>query len=186
MNQHVAIKAAASASSAFNSDDFHRMMDLGAFEDIRVELVRGKLEKMAPADTGHGFANASVLLRLASALTDAEKRVAIDVAVKIDEETVRAPDIIMLHQPWAGERRMHASALELAIEISDTTLGKDLGEKSVDYARGGVPFYWVVDVNTRSVHVFSSPEGEGYERRELCSFDDEIAVPGTDRKIRLG
>lgn len=41
----------------FTADDYLRMLELGAFEDMRVELVRGGLEKMMPAHWQHGELN---------------------------------------------------------------------------------------------------------------------------------
>lgn len=62
----------------------------------------------------------------------------------------------------------------LAIEVSDTTQRTDLRIKAPLYARAGIPEYWVVDVNEKSVHVFREPGIEGYRKTFVAKADDEL------------
>ncbi len=41
----------------------------------------------------------------------------------------------------------------LLVEVSDSTLGKDIGPKRVSYAQAGVQDYWVVDLVHRQLEV---------------------------------
>ena len=45
----------------------------------------------------------------------------------------------------------------LLVEVSDTTLSKDRGEKLVNYARSDIPVYWIVNLVDRQVEVDSGP-----------------------------
>ena len=62
----------------FTVGGFCAMADLGAFADMRAELVEGVIEKTAPAHGEHSQSNARILVRLANALRD-------DVAIGVDE-----------------------------------------------------------------------------------------------------
>ena len=51
----------------------------------------------------------------------------------------------------------------MLIEIANTTLGYDLGEKKQAYAKAGILEYWVVDVENRQIYVFRRPQADNYE-----------------------
>jgi Uma2 family endonuclease len=46
----------------------------------------------------------------------------------------------------------------LVVEIADTSLSKDRGEKLMAYARGGVPIYWIVNLMSNEIEVYSEPD----------------------------
>lgn len=48
MNQQVRVTPASDWKVPFTADDFLHMLELGAFADMRAELVRGEIEKMMP------------------------------------------------------------------------------------------------------------------------------------------
>lgn len=54
-------------------------------------------------------------------------------------------------------RREHPSELLLLIEIADSSLRIDRGIKRTICAEAGVPAYWIVDVNTATVEIHTSP-----------------------------
>lgn len=79
---------------------------------------------------------------------------------------VRGPDVLLL------------------IEIADSSLAKDLGRKSALYRNHGVREYWVVDLETRSVHQHFA-DGD-WPAAPPLSFDVEIAPRfAPDLKLRL-
>ena len=165
------------------------MISLGAFQGMRVELVDGVIERMAPANSSHSFGNADVLFLLRDALLDAPVRLGIDLAVRISEDTLRGVDIAVVRDEPAeaedADGSVRPDRLVLAVEIADTTLARDLGRKAQDYAEAGIPDYWVVDLPARVVHVFAEPlEGE-YRSRTVVRFGELLAIPGTDRTITL-
>ncbi|MDX1935394.1 MAG: Uma2 family endonuclease [Capsulimonadales bacterium] len=47
-------------------------------------------------------------------------------------------------------------------EVSDTTLWRDRHTKMKTYAAGGIPEYWVLDVNARTLFVHRHPTANGY------------------------
>ncbi len=186
MNEHVRLHAAPAdfAADAFTTADFLQMLELGAFADMRAELVDGVLEKMAPAHGEHGTQNASVVIKLAQALA-ADACIAIDLAVVIDDNTVRGIDIAVARTRFP-KGPANASDVLMAVEIADTTLGRDLGAKAIEYATAGIETYWVVDLNGRAVHVMTDPDEAGYASRAIVRFGEELTVPGCDKPIAIG
>jgi Uma2 family endonuclease len=61
---------------------------------------------------------------------------------------------------WArySRRRPTADEVLLIIEIADSSLRYDRGEKAEMYASAGIADYWVVDIPNQAVHVYRNPE----------------------------
>ena len=54
MNHQVRVTPARDWTAPFTAAEFLHMVELGAFEDMRAELVRGEIEKRTPAQWTHG------------------------------------------------------------------------------------------------------------------------------------
>jgi Uma2 family endonuclease len=54
----------------------------------------------------------------------------------------------------------------LAVEVAESSLSEDRKQASI-YAKGGIPFYWIVDLINRQVEVYSGPTANGYALREI-------------------
>jgi Uma2 family endonuclease len=50
----------------------------------------------------------------------------------------------------------------LVVDVSDTTLALDLGEKAAMYAVHGITDYWVVDLQGHRVVIHREPTADGY------------------------
>ncbi|MBO9714829.1 Uma2 family endonuclease [Sphingomonas sp.] len=161
----------------FTADDFLRMMDRGAFEDMRAELVQGEIEKMMPSHWGHG----ELLIRLGgllgTQLRSAGAPVGGDVVIRIDDTTVRAADISVLHPGTVPDRVLIGAQVLLAIEIADTTLDRDMSGKRIDYAAAGIAHYWVFDIAREVVHIFGEPVDGDYSQVATVRFDEPLALP---------
>ncbi len=80
----------------------------------------------------------------------------------------------------------------LVIEISDTTLARDLGEKRLAYARCGVPEYWVGDLHRRRILTFRGPDTNAtkaelaWAEERIFEADQEVeplAIPGLRLRV---
>lgn len=162
------------------------MIECGAFEDMRVELVAGVIEKMAPAYGDHGARNAVVVSRIIAAYGPANVWVAVDLAIQIDELEVRGADIAVVPAGIPGNRLVAGHETLLLVEIANSTLGRDLGEKVVSYGRAGVPEYWVVDLPGKVTHVFTQPNEGGFGSRTDVPFDQPLYPPWSTGPVTIG
>lgn len=185
MNQHTRL-APADHLVPFTADDFLRMIELGAFADMRAELVRGKLEKMMPAQLTHGEVNSTVIILLANLLKPIGARIVNDVVIRVSDTTVRAADVTVLNPGATPDSVLEGRDILLAVEVADTTLDRDMAEKRVDYANIGIPHYWVIDCNRAVVHVFGQPIDGDYAQVATVRFTEPLPVPGTDAAITIG
>jgi Uma2 family endonuclease len=102
-------------------------------------------------------------------------RVRVQNTVGIPElDSIPLPDLTWVRRKSYRRSRPRISDLLLLIEVSDSTLAYDCGEKAGLYARAGVKDYWVADVRHQTVEVFRKPSAKGYRQRQ--SFDVSMSV----------
>ena len=134
------------------------MVELGWFDDERVELLHGVLVKMSPQLAPHASTvqrlNQLLMVRLQGRFT---LRIQSPLALSNDSEP--EPDVSIV--PLGDYDTEHPCTALLVIEVSDTTLRKDRGKASV-YASAGIAEYWIVNINARTVEVYRSPEADRY------------------------
>ena len=175
---------AASNRARFSTAEFLRMVDADVFEDERVELIDGQIERMQRPKNVHAARQAQVVIRLAQAA--AEDLVRGDSGLDLGDDTFVVADAALLRVPVAEPRWLTPADLRLVVEVAETTRERDLGVKQRKYAAAGVPAYWVVDGTRGVVHVFDRPDGEGYLGIDLVRFGEPLAVPGSEATITLG
>ena len=169
------MNALAKTHPPFTSAEFYKMADKGAFSGFRVELRRGAIVKMSPKWVEHAKVQANLMFAL---------KAAIDAAgldwLAVPEATVNfgngfepMPDLVILDPALLPPKNgpIPPAAVKLIVEVGDTTIEDDMGEKREDYARAGVAEYWVADVNARRLirHVDSDGEGFRTEKPALLS-----------------
>lgn len=170
----------------FTAEDFLHMLELGAFEDMRAELAGGVIEKMMPADWSHGEVNARLIGLLFPLVRAAGARAGVDVVIRIDDMTVRAFDIAVVRPGVAPVKALTGDQVLLAVEVADTTHGRDLGAKRVEYGAAGIPIYWVVDLVKNVTHVFRLDSAQqAYREPEKIPFDQPLDVAGLGGSITI-
>lgn len=175
----------ADAAAGFTGREFMRIVETGVFDGCQVELEDGVIIKMAPAGMEHAARNATIVVSLTAALQALPLTVATDLAVEIDERTLRGIDIAVVGPDAPQSGPVRGVDVQLAVEIASTTLIKDLGRKGAEYAEAQIPIYWVVDVNAKVVHVLSMPVGVEYTMRTITRFGEPLGVPGSDAMIEI-
>jgi Uma2 family endonuclease len=62
--------------------------------------------------------------------------------------------------------------------VAVSSLRFDRTTKARVYARAGVPHYWVVDAEDRSIWSYSEPSEDGYRKSAHCDCTATLEVPG--------
>ena len=122
----------------------------------RVELADGSLIHMPSQGTPHRL---SVTLSFIAFQRGWQwpRFVSVQGTHKFTEHDAPEPDLCLLDRPPTTDAVIDELP-RLVVEISDSTLGTDLGRKKRDYARFGVPEYWVLDLRHRRLYVFRQPD----------------------------
>ena len=140
-------------------DEYHKLIELGVFEGQKVELVGGVLVEMSPQGPRH-FGLIPYLTHLLVHLVGDDYVVSPQGPVIADEISEPEPDFAILSKRDTRVTGKPTDAL-LVIEVANTSLRFDLGEKARRYAGAGYPEYWVIDVTRRVVHVHRGPNPDG-------------------------
>jgi len=169
----------------FTAAEFLRMGEAGAFEDMKVELIGGEIQRMNPPMGGHSGRQASVIGKLWSVMADADGRLHGEVGIELQPDTIVGCDAALIHRPMLERRVLRPDEVLLAVEVAETTLNRDLNLKRSLYADAGIPHYWVVDGRRDVTHVFAQPDDGDYASVRVVPFGEPLSVPGTDATIVL-
>jgi Uma2 family endonuclease len=111
-------------------------------------------------------------------------------SIRIDDYTAPFPDGALV---WGCAddycRRgsfPNAGEVGLIVEVFELSLRKDLTQSLQTYARAGVPIYWVVNLVSRRVEVYSDPQPAGGGEGQLARYAKaEAFEPGGDVPLVL-
>ena len=168
-----------SATTRISIADFDRMIAEGCFapnpKRQRIELIDGELRQMSPIGPAHEDV-VDILAEWSLTHLPAETvRVRNQHSIGIPElESVPEPDIACVVKRSYAARRPQASDVFLIIEVSESSLGYDRGEKANLFAAAGIADYWVVNILDRCVEVFREPESSSYRSHEVFTAPSEI------------
>ena len=168
-------------------------------EDTRAELIGGVVYMASPLRRRHGKKHIDAILWLGPYLEATPGVEALDNAsVFFEDYGEPQPDIALRILPECGGRTRddgdyYANGPELIVEVSDSTLKKDLGPKLADYERAGVPEYVVVGVDppavrwhvSRDGHLIEvGPDADGIYRSAIFPglWLDPVALLSGDRR----
>jgi Uma2 family endonuclease len=162
-------------------EEFFQMIELGWFQDKRVEMIGGEVIEMA----------AQLDLHLASiTLTGDALRAAFGSgywaraqgSLDLSPHGIPSPDLAVTPGgPQSAARTIAKSAL-LVVEVSDTTLSYDRYHKMSLYAAGGITDYWIVNLVQRQLEVYRDPVADStqlfgyrYNSRTILDPPDKVS-----------
>ncbi len=169
----------------FTIAEFEQLASTGVFDGSKVELVEGVIVRMNAAKSLHIALQKQIYDRLLDIFRGRSDGpfAYFEYSVMFGDATVRTIDVAIAGALSKDNDYADAAGVILAIEIANSTLGYDLADKKAEYARAGIPQYWVVDPVKQVIHVMGSPSDGDYMERHLVKFDEPLAVPGSDQSI---
>ena len=174
----------------FSSDQYHWLIEAGILTtEHHVELIGGEILPMPPMGDEHGDSIRGSNIWLVQHAGQ-HYIPQCQVTIRLAEGFTPDPDFILLRYKEAGYRgdnRPTADDVLLVIEVADSSLSRDLGLKSLAYARAGIPELWVVDIPHRQIHRLSQPSPEGYLERTIAGEDETITpilIPGLQMPVK--
>ena len=160
---------------------FEKMMEAGILsEDVRVELLGGIIVEQMTKHAPHNFAVRELGESLREILRQ-EWVVSEEKPAQIGKGWRPEPDLTVARGP-SSRYRSHdplAADLVLVIEVSEASYASDRRTKWHGYAAAAIPIYWIVNLSTRVVDVYSNPSGRGKtaKYRESATFGPGELVP---------
>lgn len=153
----------------FSLPQYELMVEAGAFDGRhhqRVEFIRGEIREMSPISPKHAWA-VDWLTAWSFENTDRAKVIVrVQSTARIpDLESAPEPDLLWLVPRDYSDRHPEPENVLLLIEVAESSLEFDTGEKAQLYAEAGIADYWVVDLGEECVEVFREPSPSGYRSR---------------------
>jgi len=158
-------------------DEYEQLADVGVLKDRRVELINGWLVRKMTTKPPHVIAVDAAREAIAGFLPPGwwlrEEK-----PVRIPDFDEPEPDVSVVRGSRRDYRTRHPGPgdIEFLIEVSDTSLSWDRGEKLSAYARAGVPNYWILNLVDRQLEIYSDPTPTGYQNREVLGPADRGRV----------
>lgn len=160
----------------FTVDEYHRMVEAGILgENDRVELIYGVIREMSPIDSPHVIATSRTRQLFAEGLAG-RASVFEQSPLRLDAlASEPQPDVAVYSNPNVDAFGTAATQPLLTVEVSVSTLTYDSTTKAELYTKGGVPEYWILDVERRLLHVYREPSEGAYQTRKTLQPGDRIA-----------
>ena len=168
-----------STTTKISLDEYNVMVESGAFDGElrrRIELIQGELREMSPIGARHEE-SVDRLMKWSVKIHDLDTvRIRVQSSVGLPKlESVPEPDIAWVVERNYSERRPSAEDVYLIVEVSDSSLRYDRGEKADLYAAAGVKDYWVVNLVENVVEVRRDPTTNGYQSLQTYKTGQSIA-----------
>ncbi|MEJ7783807.1 MAG: Uma2 family endonuclease [Solirubrobacteraceae bacterium] len=163
--------------------DVEAMVGAGILDEKdHVELLAGVLVEMNPQGSSHAYAIRELAALAFPVVATAGLRLSIQAPLDVGSPiSLPEPDVAIV--PPTG-RDEHPCNAVLVVEMGATSLRIDLVRKARIYATGGVPEYWVLDVERRALVVHRTPVDGCYtdirtlgEDETATAVELDLAVP---------
>lgn len=143
----------------------------------RSELVDGEIYTMAADGNFHSVAIVDLFGEFYSSWPK-PKFIRVQSTHRFASGWAPMPDLLLTETRPIGRAKVDPLPV-LVIEVSDTTLATDVGEKRLRYAREGVPEYWVADLNRRRFRVFREPNPSAGDPESAYAEDFFVEADAT-------
>lgn len=179
LSAHPAPLAEGPALRLWTREEYHRMAQAGILEEgPGTELIEGLIYRKMSQGRPHILAVKLVFWALHAALGDGYD-LSMQTSLPLGDHNEPEPDILVLR----GEARDYedrdpdpANDVILAVEVSDSTLQADRTSKVSLYARFGIPEYWIIDVQHRTLEIRRRPFREGYAETLVLMEQQSVTV----------
>jgi Uma2 family endonuclease len=160
--------------------EYYRLGELGFFDGQRTELLEGDILVRSPQSWPHASTSDRVLEVLRNKIGSGfwvRNQLPLDLGQNVEPE----PDGSVV----PGRRdnySAHPTVASLIVEISDSTLAFDRGQKASLYAQAGVADYWIVNLVDHQLEVYRRPQpdptqfyGHGYADQTILHVGDTVS-----------
>jgi Uma2 family endonuclease len=161
-----------------NVCEYDRIVAAGALDDERLELIDGYMVKKMPKNPPHTWST-KVLVKALERLLIPGWTWRIEQPVRIPQYNEPEPDIAIVRGSDDDDykhRTPGPTDVALLVEVSESTLDRDQGEKLLAYAKGNIPVYWIVNLVDGQVEIYTGPGTGGYRSRQVFNPGEAIAV----------
>ena len=158
--------------------EYDRMIAAGEFEPRernRLELIRGELREMTPIGSEHEVIVDYLTEWSFSNLPKGKVWVRVQNSIGLPIlDSAPEPDLVWVARRDYSRGRPTGEDILLVIEVAESSLRFDLGEKAEMYAEASIEDYWVVNLRARSIVAHRGPVDGSYGDIRIYTGSDEV------------
>lgn len=167
---------AVGAGRRFTVSQYLALAEAGILaKEERIELLDGEIIQMAPIGNRHR----NSVNWIADLLHDAIGRrgmVQVQGSIRLNDASAPEPDIAVIRRRSINDiGPVPPSDVYLLVEVADSSLEFDLGEKLARYAAAGIPEVWVANLRARELVVNTEPADAAYANIRAIPMDGTIS-----------
>jgi Uma2 family endonuclease len=166
-----------SAEGLITVEEFDRMWESGVIgPEERLELIEGRLVRREMMNPPHASIMARTMRTVMRGLHD-RAMVWSQLPFIANERSKPFPDfaLVKLRDDYYQARLPVPEDVLVVIEVSDSRLRFDRGEKLRLYAKVGIPEYWIVDVKKKAIETYRGRHDLGYAAPVVAKKGDSVA-----------
>ena len=152
-------REAVAAGRRFTVDEYLALGAAGILaKEERVELLDGEIICMAPIGNRH-MNSVDWVADLMRESIGRRAMVRVQGSIQLNDATMPEPDIAVIRRRSVNDiAPVLPSDVYLLVEVADSSLEFDLGEKLARYAAAGIPEVWVANLRAGELVVNTEPE----------------------------
>ncbi len=159
---------------------------LGMFNDQRVELLEGEIIIMPPPNPPHAITT----MQVNDSLTETFHKHAMIVmqnplrlSPDMDNKNLPMPDVLVIQRRIYTDHPMPKDVL-LLVEVADSSVKEDKGRKLSLYALHGIKEYWIINLVTKRIEVYTDPVAEDYLSKRSYGLTEAFALQAFPDVVR--
>ena len=159
-------------------EQYESLIATGFFpEQDDVHLINGYVVNRMAESPLHGAVCEAIRLAI-GALLLAGWHPRSEKGLRIPARTsIPRPDLAIVRGNWWDYQARYPDASDAALvaEVSISSLDEDRAKAEI-YAAGGIPVYWIINVDDGQVEVYSRPGPSGYQSHEVLAPGHVLSV----------
>ena len=162
----------------FSLAEYDQMIALGAFGPTRrrLELIQGEIREMNPIGSLHEVIVDQLNEWSIKYLPSGLAWVRVQNSIGLPElDCSPEPDIAWVVRRDYSEARPIPTEVLLIIEVAESSLSYDRGEKSDLYATAGIKDYWLVNLIDRTLEIHREPTDGQYSQRTTLRGEESVS-----------
>ena len=144
-------------------------------KEERVELLDGEIICMAPIGNRH-MNSVDWVADLMRESIGRRAMVRVQGSIQLNDATMPEPDIAVIRRRSVNDiAPVLPSDVYLVVEVADSSLEFDLGEKLARYAAAGIPEVWVANLRAGELVVNTEPERGVYTNVRVITMGGRVS-----------
>ena len=164
---------------------FDEIVEAGVFdEDPHIELIEGEIIRKMTQKSRHAT-HIRLFDKGLRSVYGGEYLIQVQLPLALDPDSEPEPDIAVIKGEPRDFIEDHPTSALLVVEVADTSLAFDQGQKLQLYARHGISEYWILDVQAQRLEVYRDPSGDTYQTKATLRAGDTVTPPEASASLAV-